>query len=107
MGYVRLHPKLGTEVALAFGRQATRPFADKVNARAKGLADARAVHSSVAGRIDITTRANHAQGWRVAMRVTGRDGSQVAPHLEFGYFNVRAQRHLPGKHIMRDAAMGG
>lgn len=103
MAYVRVDHDIGRKVALMFGPEATRPFADKVHAKAMANATARATHSSVADRIDISVRPTHAQGWRVAMSVTGRDGSQVAAHLEFGYFNVRAGRHLPGKHIMRDA----
>lgn len=107
MAYVRLDPDLGKEVAERYGREITRPYAQRILARAKTLADSRAKHSSVAGRIDITVRANHAQGWRVAMAVTGRDGSLIAAHLEFGYFNIWAQHRLPGMHIMRDAALGG
>ncbi|OZG68276.1 hypothetical protein [Bifidobacterium eulemuris] len=113
MGYVKLKPQkqLNIEVALAFGAEVTRPKALKVAARAKALADAKAKHSSVADRIDISVHGvgiHHA----VVMSVTGRDGSQVAGHLEFGYFNkwlenkygIRSPRAwMPGLFIMSEA----
>lgn len=116
MGYVRLHPKLSTEVALRYGRDITQPYAMRRLGKAKALADARAKHSSVAGRISLTVRPNHTQGWRLVMSVEGRvmnvEGRdipypQVASALEFGYFNTWANRRLPGMHIMRDTALGG
>lgn len=108
MGYVKLKPKdrMQVDVCQLFGAPATKRKADMVAARAKALADARAKHSSVADRIDISV---HGSGTHhaVIMSVRGRDGSQIATHLEFGYFNDWAQRWLPGMHIIRDAAAGG
>lgn len=108
MGYMKIKPKrrLQADIAQMYGPAVTRREADIIAGKAKSLADARAKHSSVADRIDISAHANgthHA----VIMSVHGRDGKQVATHLEFGYFNEWAQRRLPGMHIMRDAAMGG
>jgi len=105
MGYVRLRPDLNARVAETFGGKVTRPHALKVQARAKALADMRAKHSSVADRININV---HARGSHtsVVMSVTGRDGSQIASYLEYGYFNLRAQRHLPGMYVMSEAKYG-
>lgn len=105
MGYVRLRHDLNLQIAMRFGGKATAPHAEKVEARAKALANARAVHSSVADRIDISTHA-HGTHTSVIMSVLGRDNSQIAAHLEFGYFNKWAQRHLPGKFIMSEAKYG-
>lgn len=109
MGYVRLKNKrtLERDIATMFGHDITMPVAERIMVRAKSLADARAVHSSVAGDIDFSVHANGAHT-AVIMSVQGHheDGSpsgQVASHLEFGYWNVWADRWIPGKHIMRDA----
>ena len=96
MGYVKLYPDLNARVAETFGGKVTRPHALKVQARAKALADMRAKHSSVADRININV---HAHG-------SGREGSQIASYLEYGYFNLRAQRHLPGMYVMSEAKYG-
>lgn len=65
----------------------------------------RAKHSSVADRINIDVHA-HGSHTSVVMSVTGRDGSQIASYLEYGYFNLRAQRHLPGMYVMSEAKYG-
>lgn len=102
MGSVNLKPGLDGDIARMFGAEATRPTGERIEAKAKALADAKAKHSSVADRIDI---GSHAAGMHtnVTMSVLGRDKSQIASHLEFGYFNVWAQRRLPGMHIMAEA----
>lgn len=105
MGYVRLRPDLNARVAETFGGKVTRPHALKVQARAKALADMRAKHSSVADRININVHA-HGSHTSVVMSVTGRDGSQIASYLEYGDFNLRAQRHLPGMYVMSEAKYG-
>lgn len=105
MGYVRLRHDLNLQIAMRFGGKATAPHAEKVEARAKALANARAVHSSVADRIDLSTHA-HGTHNSVIMSVTGRNGAQIASYLEFGYFNDWAQRKLPGKFIMSEAKYG-
>lgn len=105
MGYVRLRPDLNARVAETFGGKVTRPHALKVQARAKALADMRAKHSSVADRININVHA-HGSHTSVVMSVTGRNGSQIASYLEYGYFNLRAQRHLPGMYVMSEAKYG-
>ena len=66
MGYVKLKPArvLNRDMAILFGAEATRPVAEKVEAKAKGLADVKAKHSSVADRIDIST---HAHGTHTAV----------------------------------------
>lgn len=107
MGYVRVKPGVGREVAERFGATVTRRHALVVAGKAKALADARAKRSSVADRIDVTVRPGAAQDTRVLLSVIGRNGEQIAAHLEFGYFNKWAQRRLAGLHIMRDAAFGG
>lgn len=109
MGYVRLKPRnmLNRDIAGMFGGEATRTSGRRVLAAAKGLADQRAKHSSVAGDISLDV---HGYGTHTAvvMSVQGHheDGTpsgEVASHLEFGYFNEWAQEWIPGKHIMRDA----
>lgn len=105
MGSVRLRPDLNAKVAETFGGKVTRSHALKVQARAKVLADMRAKHSSVADRINIDVHA-HGSHTSVVMSVTGRDGSQIASYLEYGYFNLRAQRHLPGMYVMSEAKYG-
>lgn len=94
-----------------FGAKATEPVGLKVEAKAKGLADAKAKHSSVADRIDISHHA-HGSHTAVVMSVMGRDGSQIASHLEFGYFNRWLEHKygiksplawMPGLHIMSEA----
>lgn len=88
MGYVNLKPSnvLNRDMAILFGAEATRPIGLKIEAKAKALADVKAKHSSVANRIDISTHA-HGTHTAVIMSVKGRDGSEIASHLEFGYFN--------------------
>ena len=114
MGYVRLKPNLNLVIADKFGGTATRPHALKVEAKAKALADAKAKHSSVAGDIDISMHA-HGTHTAVVMSVTGRDGRQIASHLEFGYYNRWLERkhgehsplaRMPGLHIMSEARYG-
>ncbi|KAA8827247.1 hypothetical protein [Bifidobacterium myosotis] len=113
MGYVRLKPpeRLQPDIAIMFGAKATRPTGVKIEAKAKALADAKAKHSSVADRIDI---GSHAYGshTEVVMSVIGRNGEQVASHLEFGYFNNwltnkygpgDPRAWMPGLHIMSEA----
>ncbi|NEG55467.1 hypothetical protein [Bifidobacterium platyrrhinorum] len=113
MGYVKLKsPKrLNTDIAILFGAKATEPIGLKVEAKAKGLADAKAKHSSVADRIDISHHA-HGSHTAVVMSVKGRDKSQIASHLEFGYFNRWLEHKygiksplawMPGLHIMSEA----
>lgn len=106
MGYVRVNHNVGTEVAERFGPRITRDHANRIRGRARVLADARAKRSSVSDRIDLTVH-HHGTDHRVVMSVHGRDGSQIASFLEWGYHNVRADRRIPGLHILRDAAFGG
>ena len=114
MGYVRLKPDLNLQIAKRFGGKATRPHALKVEAKAKALASARAVNSSVADRIEFSTHA-HGIHSSVIVRVIGLNGVQIASLLEFGYFNnwwenkygehdFRA--HMQGKYIMSEAKYG-
>lgn len=113
MGYVKLKPArvLNCDMAILFGAEATRPIGLKVEAKAKALADVKAKHSSVADRIDISTHA-HGTHTAVIMSVSGRDGSEIAPYLEFGYFNRWLEHKygikspaawMPGLHIMSEA----
>ena len=88
-------------MAILFGAEATRPVAEKVEAKAKALADMKAKHSSVANRIDISTHA-HGTHTAVIMSVKGRDGSEIASHLEFGYFN----RWLEHKYGIKSPLLG-
>lgn len=114
MGYVRLKPKrqLEFDMIRLFGAEATRPAAARIEAKAKALADAKAKHSSVADRIDISTHA-YGSHHTVVLSVIGRDKkTQVASHLEFGYFNrwlelkygIKSPRAwMPGLFIMSEA----
>lgn len=113
MGYVNLKPAnvLNRDMAILFGAEATRPVAEKVEAKAKALADMKAKHSSVANRIDISTHA-HGTHTAVIMSVKGRAGSEIASHLEFGYFNRWLEHKygiksplawMPGLFIMSEA----
>lgn len=88
MGYVKLKPArvLNRDMAILFGAEATRPVAEKVEAKAKGLADVKAKHSSVADRIDISTHA-HGTHTAVIMSVRAVTVPRSPPHLEFSYFN--------------------
>lgn len=99
MGFVSVKPDLDLLVALKFGAMATRPAAKRVESKARMLAVAKAKHSSVADRIDIST---HAAGIHhsVILSVHGRDESQIASYLEFGYFN-RWLEHKYGIHSPR------
>lgn len=101
MGGVKLKPpkRLNTDIAIMFGAKATTPIGVKVEAKAKGLADAKAKHSSVAGRIDISHHA-HGSHTAVVMSVEGRNVPEIASYLEFGYFN-RWLEHKYGIHSPR------
>lgn len=114
MGYVRLKPDLNLQIAKRFGGKATRPHALKVEAKAKALASAKAVHSSVADSIEFSTHA-HGIHSSVIMSVIGRNGVQIASLLEFGYFNNWLENkygendpraHMQGKYIMSEAKYG-
>lgn len=111
MGYVKITPGLNFLILQRFGAKATKPAAARVASSAKMLAAAKAKHSSVADRINITV---HAYGTHhaVIMSVNGRDGEQIASFLEFGYFNrwlehkygIKDPRAwMPGLRIMSEA----
>lgn len=113
MGYVRLKPpkRLNTDVAILFGADVTRPVGARIETKAKAIANAKAKHSSVADDISISAHA-YGSHTAVVMSVTGRDGSEVASHLEFGYFNnwlsnkygwKDPRAWMPGLHIMSEA----
>lgn len=103
---ISIDPQASRLAAEQFGPAATLHFAKQIEAKARALADARAKRSSVADRIHIEP-GNRPSDTRVVMSVTGRDGSEVAPHLEWGYRNHASGRMVPGKHILRDATFGG
>ncbi|NMM93872.1 hypothetical protein [Bifidobacterium oedipodis] len=111
MGYVRLKRDYRLQILHRFGAPAARMTAERIAARAKALADARAVSKSVAGDISISVHA-HGLHYAVVLNVIGTQTvgrqrhDQIASHLEFGYWNVWADRWIPGKHIIRDAARG-
>ena len=111
MGFVSVKPNLDLLVALRFGADATAPPARRVESKARALAVEKAKHSSVADRIDVST---HAMGIHhsVVLSVHGRDGSQIASYLEFGYFNRWLENKygihspsawMPGLFIMSEA----
>lgn len=114
MGYVTIDRNASTRAAEDFGKQATGVVALDILSKAKGLAAARAKHSSVAGRIKLEA-GGRPQDTRVVMSVPeprkNRHGVleivDVAPHLEWGYTDARSGRHVAGKHILRDATFGG
>lgn len=114
MGRVELKPTMDLDVARLFGPAATAAYAQRVEARAKALADMRARHSSVADRIDIATHA-HGIHHSVVMSVTGRNGVEIASALEFGHFNRWLEHRygihhplawIPGMFIMTEAKYG-
>lgn len=111
MGHVRLKPTMNLDIAIIFGQGITMPEAKRIQARAKARADMVAKHSSVSDRIDISVHA-HGSHSAAVMSVIGRDGSQIASHLEFGYFNRWLENRygirsplawMPGLHIMSGA----
>lgn len=113
MGYVRLKPerRLNLDMARMFGPPATRRKALVIQARAKALADAKAIRSSVADDIDVSVHA-HGSHTAVILSVKGRNGVEIASALEFGYFNEwlehkygihSALAWMPGLHIMAEA----
>lgn len=107
MGFVHVDRNIGSRVARLYGPEITLQHANKIAAKAKALADARAKRSSVANRVEVT--GGHApQDHQVWLSVTGRNGAEVASALEWGYkLHGDPNRHIDGKHIMRDAAFGG
>ena len=46
----------------------------------------------------------HAQDHQVVLSIKGREGTEIASALEFGYVNNRAGRRLAGMHSMRNVA---
>lgn len=113
MGRMRLKPRRTVDLAVArmFGPEATRRIGERVLVKARANAVAAAKHSSVADRIEIGLHA-HGVHTHVIMSVIGRDGSQIASHLEFGYFNEWLENKygqndgrawMPGLHIMGNA----
>lgn len=105
MGFVSVNRDIGTIVAKKYGRYATRLYGMQVADRAKALADARIKEKQHTSYIFVT--GGHApQDTRVELSVPGRTGQDVALQTEVGFFNVRAGRHIPGKHILRDAIGG-
>lgn len=113
MGHVNLKPAriLNTDMARLFGAPVAARHALVVQQAAKRNADIAAKHSSVANRITIGVHA-HGTHSMVVMSVTGRDGTPIASHLEFGYYNQWLENKLgprspgawmPGLHIMGNA----
>lgn len=105
MGFVSLNRDIGTIVAKRYGRYATRFYGMCVADRAKALADTRIKEKHHASYVFLT--GGHApQDTRVELSIPGRTGQDVALQTEVGFYNVRAGRHIPGKHILRDAIGG-
>jgi hypothetical protein len=114
MGYVTIDRDASTRAAQDFGKEATGVVALDILSKARGLAPARAKRSSVAGRIKLEP-GGRPQDTRIVMSVEElRENGHgvmelvdVAPHLEWGYTDSRSGKHVPGKHILRDATFGG
>lgn len=113
MGYVKIDRDASTRAARDFGKEVTLKVAMMILAKARGFAGARAKRSSVAGRINLA-EGGRPQDTRVVMSVPefrqNRHGllelHDVAAHLEWGYVDSRSGKHVPGKHILRDATFG-
>ena len=105
LGRVTIRRSVATDIAKMYGPELTRRAAVHSVSAVRAKANEAATHSSVADRIEVSVR-------KVGMSVMGRDGTQVAPHLEFGYFNRWLEHkygprdpraRIPGKHIMFDS----
>lgn len=114
MARVRLVKDLSRKVAMEFGPAITDREASKVMARAKALAVTAAIGRnpghSVADRISFSKQ-YFGVDTLVVMSVLGRkDKNGHRPNVsaahEFGAYNVRAGRFVPGHHIMQRAARG-
>lgn len=107
MSFAHVDRNIGSRVAQLFGPGITLEHANKIAARARVLADARAKRSSVSNRVEVT-QGRLPQDHQVWLSVTGRNGAEVASALEWGYkLHGDQKRQIDGKHIMRDAAFGG
>lgn len=109
LGRVTIRRSVATDIAKMYGPELTRRAAVHSVSAVRAKANEAATHSSVADRIEVSVRK---VGWhhQIVMSVMGRDGTQVAPHLEFGYFSglntsmgLVIRERIPGKHIMFDS----
>lgn len=111
LGRVTVRRSVATDIAKMYGPELTRRAAIHSVSAVRAKANEAATHSSVADRIEVSVRK---VGWhhQIVMSVMGCDGTQVAPHLEFGYFNRWLEHkygprdpraRIPGKHIMFDS----
>lgn len=112
MGRVTIRPGIGRDVALMFGPSITLAAAEEAAVMVKmqmgvGTVDDRnhaVARADLTDRIDVSVRPGHAQDHSVVLSVKGREGTEIASHLEFGYVNNRAGRRLAGMHSMRNVA---
>ena len=111
MGRVTIKPRIGRDIALMFGPKSPskqprkrpswsrRRWGRNVNDRNHAVARA-----DLSDRIDVSIRPGHMQDHHVVLSVKGREGTEIASALEFGYVNNRAGRRLAGMHSMRNVA---
>ena len=105
MGYVKLRPEFECEGRGNVRRQGHSPPRFEGSGSREGIGRHAGQAFERRDRININVHA-HGSHTSVVMSVTGRDGSQIASYLEYGYFNLRAQRHLPGMYVMSEAKYG-
>lgn len=112
MGRVTIKPRIGRDIALMFGPSITLAAAEKAAVMVKTQMGAGTVNdrnhavarADLSDRIDVSIRPGHAQDHQVVLSVKGREGTEIASALEFGYVNNRAGRRLAGMHSMRNVA---
>ncbi len=112
MGRVTIRPGIGRDIALLFGPAITLAAAEKAAVMVKAQMMAGTVNdhnhavarADLSDRIDVSIRPGYAQDHQVVLSVKGREGTEIASHLEFGYVNNRAGRRLAGMHSMRNVA---
>ena len=112
MGRVTIKPRIGRDIALLFGPEITLEAAEKAAVMVKAQMRAGTVNdrnhavarADLSDRIDVSIRPGHMQDHQVVLSVKGREGTEIASALEFGYVNNRAGRRLAGMHSMRNVA---
>lgn len=104
---IKIHHRVGTNVALAYGDKFTPAKAREVANLAKALATERCKRHSVANRIEVSVKTykGHPIDRYVEVSVKGRNGVEIASLLEFGGWKHPRTGHLmAGMHFLRDAA---
>ncbi|WP_152593285.1 hypothetical protein [Bifidobacterium magnum] len=108
---MKINENVGRDIAIMFGPELTGELAEKGAAKLRAAVLAKAadptvgtvVGANLADNVHVESRMT---GWhhQIVLSVTGRRGTEVASHLEFGYVNYWAKRYLRGMHVMPEVA---